>query len=89
MQLLLFALLFAIKLSLCYGHLLLDIKDVLSLYTVNSEWVILVVNCKFYNGYFFGQDYGSSTTECVREDLSDEVGDVEVEDLKQEPDEAC
>ena len=37
----------------------------------------------------FCQDYGSSTTECVSEDWLDEVREVDLADLKQEPDDVC
>jgi len=37
----------------------------------------------------FYQDFGSTATECVSEDWFGEVRDVDLADLKQEPDDVC
>jgi len=44
---------------------------------------------RFYNRFCFFQDSGSYTTECVSGDWFGEVRDVDLADLKQEPDDVC
>ena len=44
---------------------------------------------RFYNRFCFFQNSGSYTTECVSGDLFGEVREVDLADLKQEPDDVC
>jgi len=48
-----------------------------------------IVDCESYDYYCFCQDYHSCTTEHVTRDWFGEVREVDLADLKQEPDDVC
>ena len=48
-----------------------------------------IVDCKSYSNYRFCQDYHSCTTEHVSGHLFGEIREVDLADLKQEPDDVC
>ena len=45
--------------------------------------------CKLYKSLCFYQDCGSNTRECISGDWFGEVREVDLADLKQEPDDVC